>query len=153
MSEQQHDFIGDVRTFMSAACTTDDFNIRQTALYIGLQAEELAEKMEAMGLRDYATILHNISARFKKAEHDNDVFFADREKLLDADADIAWVTVGSMYSQGADVYGALKEVARANNSKVLPNGTVIRDESGKIQKPAGFTPPDLTPFVNKGMAK
>ena len=39
--------VADVTKFTQiAGCTTDQFNVRQTALYIGLQLEEMAEKLE-----------------------------------------------------------------------------------------------------------
>jgi len=145
-------FVADVRRFTEAVgCTTDRFNVRQTALYIGLQLEEMAEKLEAFGLTG-ATFEHlrQLSKDMKEGKHDDRLTnFGDREALLDADVDLAWVTIGSALSQGADVIGAMREVARANLDKIGPDGTVLKDENGKVKKPAGWRGPDNSPFIIK----
>jgi predicted HAD superfamily Cof-like phosphohydrolase len=149
--------IDDVRKFMEAAdCTTDEFNVRQTALYIGLQLEEMAEKLEAVSPRAvmYANkrlgrLIHDIkefSAEFKRSTYDYDIKLSDPKELLDADIDLMWVTIGSVLSQGADIHGAIAEVARSNASKMV-DGKLLKDANGKVTKPAHFSPPDLTPFV------
>lgn len=54
MSNNTETFVADVRRFTEAVgCTTDRFNVRQTALYIGLQLEEMAEKLEAMDVSSH----------------------------------------------------------------------------------------------------
>lgn len=142
-------FVADVRRFTEAVgCTTDRFNVRQTALYIGLQLEEMAEKLEAVGLAGgTAHAMRGLSASFKSGVFDKEVESGDREAMLDADVDLAWVTVGSALSQGADLLGAMREVARANLDKIGPDGTVLKDENGKVKKPAGWRGPDIAPYV------
>lgn len=142
-------FVSDVRRFTEAVgCTTDSFNVRQTALYIGLQLEEMAEKLEAVNLRGATSEqLRIVSANFKSGHYDSLVENGDREAMLDADIDLAWVTVGSALSQGSDVLGAMREVARANLDKIGPDGSVIKDENGKVRKPKGWRGPDISPYV------
>ena len=158
MSNNTETFVADVRRFTEAVgCTTDRFNVRQTALYIGLQLEETAEKLEALGwdgavatggfFSDLVIKLRQASTMFKQGRMDNVVEFGDREAMLDADVDIAWVTIGSALSQGADLLGAMREVARANLDKIGPDGTVLKDENGKVRKPAGWRGPDIAPYV------
>ncbi|HLP99168.1 MAG TPA: hypothetical protein VK149_12070 [Sideroxyarcus sp.] len=186
------DIIKAVRDFTQAVgCTTDQYNVRQTALYIGLQLEEMKEKLESLGFNnvrhsggfytDLMCALHKASLEFKEGAMDIAVEEADRAAMLDADVDLAWVTIGSMFSQGADVEGACGEVARANMSKLVEcdvcegsfslaisqgeshtskfdpcqkcNGlglVAIKDENGKVKKPASFVPPNIEPFVRKG---
>ncbi len=175
------DIIKVVRQFTKAVgCTTDHYNVRQTALYIGLQLEEMAEKLEAcLGADSLLTIsLNEASARFKAGDFDHRVEAADRAAMLDADIDLAWVTIGSALSQGADVEGAAGEVARANLGKLvgcnechstdkelvagrtvcdafLCKGTglvAIKDDNGKVKKPDGWTAPNIEPFVCKEAA-
>lgn len=144
-------FVADVLRFTEAVgCTTDSFNIRQTALYIGLQLEEMAEKLEAVWFNHPShilSVLKSLSSGFKSGEFDSDVAAGDREAMLDADVDLAWVTIGSALSQGADVLGAMREVARANLDKIGPDGSVLKDENGKVKKPVGWRGPDNSPFV------
>lgn len=148
--QNKETFVADVRRFTElAGCTADQFNVRQTALYIGLQLEEMAEKLEAIFPNggDLIDLFKKLSGRFKSGMYDLDVVDADRQALLDADVDLAWVTIGSMLSQGADVLGAMKEVARANLDK-FPGGVVTKDENGKVVKPNGWQGPDLSPYVS-----
>lgn len=152
MSNNTETFVADVRRFTEAVgCTTDRFNVRQTALYIGLQLEEMAEKLEAIGYAGDALLVRlmkGTSSQFKSGSFDQLVeTCGDREAMLDADIDLAWVTIGSALSQGADVLGAMREVARANHDKIGPDGSVIKDENGKVRKPAGWRGPDNSPFI------
>lgn len=162
-------FVADVRRFTEAVgCTTDRFNVRQTALYIGLQLEEMAEKLEAISdskkidqidalkeaeVGGAAVMLRDMSRRFKEGDYDDHVEAGDREAMLDADVDLAWVTVGSALSQGADLLGAMREVARANLDKIGPDGAVLKDENGKVKKPDGWRGPDIAPYVLREVAK
>lgn len=178
------DIIKVVRQFTEAVgCTTDRYNVRQTALYIGLQTEEMCEKIDAliygislepdaevagvMRLMHLRDVLHDVSQGMKAGEFDKAVELADRADMLDADIDLAWVTIGSALSQGADVEGAAGEVARANLAKLVEcancfgmmapaddcqtcNGSglvAIKDANGKVRKPDGWVSPNIEPFV------
>jgi predicted HAD superfamily Cof-like phosphohydrolase len=51
---------------------------------------------------------------------------------------------------GADPEGAWNEVMRSNLAKIDPDsGTVFKREDGKVLKPAGWTAPELSPFLNE----
>ena len=72
----------------------------------------------------------------------------DEVEMLDACMDLIWVTLGFCHMKGYDVAGAWDEVLRSNMAKVDPvTRKVVRREDGKILKPNGWTPPDLTKFV------
>jgi predicted HAD superfamily Cof-like phosphohydrolase len=155
VSQDKETFVADVTHFAElAGCTTDQFNVRQTALYIGLQCEELAEKLDAIFPCGafISQLMKDLSKAFKEGYYDDNVLNAERETILDADADLAWVTIGSMLSQGADVLGAMKEVERANLDK-FPGGVVTKDGNGKVKKPEGWRGPDLSPYVNGSSGK
>lgn len=145
---QSETFVADVRKFAEAAgCTTDEFNVRQTALYIGLQLEEMAEKLEGVFFSDSLTPqMRYMSDEFKSGKYDSYVECSDRLWMLDADIDLAWVTVGAALSSGADVLGAMKEVARSNFSKMV-DGKMVKDANGKVIKGPDFSPPYLAPFI------
>jgi predicted HAD superfamily Cof-like phosphohydrolase len=50
--------------------------------------------------------------------------------------------------KGYDIKGAWEEVANSNLSKIdYKTGKVIRREDGKILKPEGWAPPNLTKFI------
>ena len=68
---------------------------------------------------------------------------------LDALIDILVVTIGAIHSLGADAEGAWKEVMSTNFAKIdKQTGMVRKREDGKVLKPAGWTPPNLEPFVS-----
>ena len=69
---------------------------------------------------------------------------------LDALIDILVVTIGAIHSMGADAEGAWNEVMRSNLAKIDPeSGRVVKREDGKVLKPAGWTAPELDPFLNE----
>jgi predicted HAD superfamily Cof-like phosphohydrolase len=127
-------------------------NVRAAALYMGLQLEEMAEKLGVIGMERLSKALHSHADLFKSGANDDAVrgalTFGKAKELLDSDMDLLWVTMGAAYAQGADVAGAYGAVGDANWAK-FPNGVVTLDGvTGKVVKPEGWTPPDLTPFVH-----
>lgn len=131
-------------------------NARQTAFYIGMQMEELAEKLEAVFGKDdrMSDYMAHVGQAFKEGRYDDQVMLslARRPKdLLDADMDLLWVTIGGARAQGANVSEAYEAVADANWAK-FPGGVVTRHpETGKVMKPEGWEPPDLTPFIHPSL--
>lgn len=74
----------------------------------------------------------------------------DRVEQLDALLDFIVVTIGAIHSGGFDGEGGWKEVMRTNLAKIdKETGKVRKREDGKVLKPIGWAPPDLTPFVDK----
>lgn len=152
-----------VRNFMRyAGCTIKGFNAEQACLYTGLQLEELAEKLAAIaggcvsaGQRDslIALVSHMTqhANSFKQGMHVGDIMRGDREGMLDADIDLAWVALGGAYSVAEDVSGACQEIARANLDK-FPGGVATLDENGKVKKPVGWRGPDISQFIAKPVA-
>lgn len=171
------DFVQRVITWNAAAGNTSDhFNVRQTALYIGLICEELSELFAAAGDTVAANTLSDYAYDYKNGFADSLVENSDRVELLDACCDISVVTVGCMMSQGADVHGALAEVCDSNDSKSVKcsacdwlgthhrfdgefmgscpicneRGWILqKNEHGKIQKGENYRAPDLSKFICK----
>jgi predicted HAD superfamily Cof-like phosphohydrolase len=116
----------DMEKFMRACDqTVDNFNEDQFNLYMKLIEEECRELGEAVG------------------QH-------DKVETVDALVDILVVTIGALHSMGADAEGAWKEVMRTNFAKIdKETGKVRKREDGKVLKPLGWTPPELTPFITK----
>lgn len=72
------------------------------------------------------------------------------EEELDALIDILVVTIGAINSAGHHGEGAWREVMRSNMMKIdRTTGTVQKDANGKIMKPAGWQPPQLSRYVGK----
>jgi predicted HAD superfamily Cof-like phosphohydrolase len=74
----------------------------------------------------------------------------DRVEQLDALIDILVVTVGAVQSLGADGEGAWKEVMSTNFAKIDSlTGRVRKREDGKVLKPVGWRPPELSKYINR----
>jgi predicted HAD superfamily Cof-like phosphohydrolase len=67
----------------------------------------------------------------------------DTVAVADALADIVYVAYGSALSWGIDLDAVIREVHRANMSKLGPDGRPIMREDGKVLKSASYTPPDV----------
>jgi predicted HAD superfamily Cof-like phosphohydrolase len=68
--------------------------------------------------------------------------------MLDALIDILVVTIGAVHSMGADGEGAWKEVMSTNFAKINEKtGKVIKREDGKVLKPEGWRPPNLSLYI------
>ncbi len=116
----------DQEKFMRACDqSVDDINEEQYKLYLSLMEEEWKELKAALVMND-------------------------RVEQLDALLDFIVVTVGAIHSAGFDGEGGWKEVMRTNFAKIdKETGKVRKREDGKVLKPLGWTPPDLTSFINK----
>ena len=73
----------------------------------------------------------------------------DPVELLDGLADLVYVAYGCALECGFDLDAALAEVHRSNLSKLMPDGTVLRRDDGKVLKGPNFTPPDLRALAGK----
>jgi len=116
----------DQAKFMNACGqTVGKRNLDQFDLYLKLILEEVSE--------------------LRTAVDDNDLV-----EQLDALIDIMVVTVGAVQSLGADGEGAWKEVMSTNFAKIDSlTGRVRKREDGKILKPVGWRPPELSKYINK----
>jgi len=69
-------------------------------------------------------------------------------EVADALADIIYIACGTAVSYGIPLDDVFTEVHRSNMAKLV-DGKVIRREDGKIQKPEGWTPPDIKSVLEK----
>ena len=105
--------------------TVDKYNDTQYSLYLDLIKEEY-EELVAARIAD------------------------DNVEQLDALLDLIVVIAGAIHSAGFDGEGGWNEVIRSNMSKVDPEtGKVLKRKDGKVLKPASFSPPNLTQFLEK----
>lgn len=116
------------------------------AVQIGCHFEEAGEMALALGNRITARELASLGREYKTCRDEFCFDTVDRKELLDALCDQIITAVGVAHMFALDVEGALAEVNRSNWSKFV-DGQPVFDENGKIAKPPGYRPPDLTPFV------
>jgi len=105
--------------------SVDRINADQFTMYVKLIAEESQELTDAIAADDAI-------------------------ETLDALIDILVVTIGAINSLGADGNGAWNEVMRTNFAKIDPEtGKVRKREDGKVLKPEGWLPPNLSQYLSK----
>ena len=116
----------DQEKFMRACDqTVGELNQAQYKLYLDLMEEEWKELKAALLMNDPV-------------------------EQLDALLDFIVVTTGAIHSAGFDGEGGWKEVMKTNFAKIdRETGKVRKREDGKVLKPQGWTPPNLTPFVTR----
>jgi predicted HAD superfamily Cof-like phosphohydrolase len=116
--------------------TVGESNEDQFKLYLKLIKEEYNELLEAQGLNQNLDRIGYLPV--------------DKVETLDALIDIMVVTVGALQSLGVDAEGAWKEVMSTNFAKIDSlTGRVRKREDGKVMKPTGWQPPELSKYINK----
>ena len=76
----------------------------------------------------------------------------DLVEIADALADIIYIACGTAVSYGIPLDDIFAEVHRSNMAKLV-DGKVIRREDGKVQKPEGWTAPDIRSVLDKAHTK
>jgi predicted HAD superfamily Cof-like phosphohydrolase len=127
----------DQAKFMKACeQTVGESNEDQFKLYLKLIKEEYNELLEAQGLNQNLDRIGYLPV--------------DKVETLDALIDIMVVTVGALQSLGVDAEGAWKEVMSTNFAKIDSlTGRVRKREDGKVMKPTGWQPPELSKYINR----
>lgn len=149
-----------VARFMTiAGQTTKGFNARQACLYTGLQLEELGEKIDAImaGLltpsqREHFFPLRDALAQFanefKQGLHEGAILRSRHADIIDADFDLAWVSVAALFSESVNADAAVAHGAFTNLDK-FRDGVVLKDPAtGKVQKPSDWKSPDFLPYTD-----
>lgn len=104
------------------------------------------QSVDSYNENQYQMYKNLIEEEFKELQQSYDL-----EAELDALIDILVVTVGAIHSAGFNAEGAWKEVMNTNFAKIdRDTGKVRKREDGKVLKPVGWIPPNLTPFISKG---
>lgn len=143
--------------FQKAVPFPSDINI---TTQIGVHLEEIAEMLEPLReaslnqettdqITFFEDVLMHAQKRFK-SHHEGfriDLRHIDKVSLLDALCDQIVTAVGVAHMLEMDIEGALREVARSNDSKFDDEGQPIFNESRKIMKGPHYTPPELHQFI------
>lgn len=108
----------DVLVFMEACDQLEEGFSNQSELYMELITEEFQELVQAY-------------------------FDKDIVEIADACADLKWVIEGLEHTLNIPQQQVWDEVARSNLQKISSDGKVLKRADGKVQKPEGWTPPDI----------
>lgn len=88
-------------------------------------------------------LLHEEYMEYIVAENEDNIV-----EIADALADIIYIALGTAVSYGIPLDKIFEEVHRSNMAKLV-DGKVLRREDGKIQKPEGWTAPDVAGILQK----
>jgi predicted HAD superfamily Cof-like phosphohydrolase len=108
--------------------------------------QRIGEKPELPNIDERSLRVRLLSEEFEEyrsAEYDNDIV-----EIADALADIIYIACGTAVSYGIPLDKVFEEVHRSNIAKLV-DGKVLRREDGKVQKPEGWTPPDIDGVLKK----
>ena len=72
----------------------------------------------------------------------------DAFSVAEAVADIVYVVYGTALTYGIDLDSVLREVHRANMSKLGADGKPLLRQDGKVLKSDRYRPPDIAPIVS-----
>jgi predicted HAD superfamily Cof-like phosphohydrolase len=112
-------------------------NVIDFQVAFGQPVGEIPELPDANERQLRIKLLAEEFEEYMAAEADNDIV-----EVADALADIIYIACGTAASYGIDLDEVFKEVHRSNMAKLV-DGKVLRRADGKIQKPEGWTPPDI----------
>ncbi len=133
---------------MSRAHNPPAMNPIVTSLLEFNQAFEIP-KLEQPGLSDSDLIELRIKLLTEEVQEYAEAARAgDMVEILDALADIGYILAGTIINHGMqDIYDdAFDEVHRSNMAKLV-DGKVHRRDDGKVLKPEGWQPPNLSQFL------
>ena len=140
------DSITDIANWFKAAKPEPTTNDVMTQY--GCHLEEVCEGLEATGDFDEARELRELADYYKSSNFgQGSPTRYGNINILDALCDQIVTATGVAYMMGFDIEGALKEVIRSNNSKMV-DGKFEFDDNGKIMKPDSYSEPDLKPFIS-----
>ncbi len=77
----------------------------------------------------------------------------NKTEFVDGAIDTIYVVLWSLLKFGVPVDACFNEVQRSNMAKLQPDGTCLKNEAGKVQKPAGWTAPDLHGILQEHQVK
>ena len=122
---------------------------------LGVHFEEVAEMLGALVSKDDQALalirkaedsLVQLSEYLKKNSKTTHIYPHRDSLLLDALCDQAVTLAGVAYDYGYKFPQALREVNRSNFSKFV-DGLPVFNETGKVMKGAGYTPPNLDAYI------
>ncbi len=125
---------------------TPTLDLERLGMRISLIAEEYAELIGAV---------HGPAARTIVEEANEEAVAADDGtrnvvEAADALADLIYVIYGMALECGMDLDAVLAEVQASNLSKLMPDGSVLLREDGKVLKGPDFFPPNVRRALGLG---
>ena len=132
-----------------------DAKVGKRTVQLGVHFEEVAEMLAELVSRDQKAVelindaevaLDRLSHYLKDNSSSVHIYPASDIGLLDSLCDQAVTLAGVAYDYGYKFPQALREVNRSNFSKFV-DGLPVFNETGKVMKGAGYTPPNLDAYI------
>ena len=128
-------FIENIREFQAKLAEVEEGSLKN------LFGEEYVERVN----------LRNRLLTEETQELENALSRRDDVEVLDAGVDSLYILLGTMHEYGLlDKFEKAWDLVHANNmTKLDENGKVVKNEYGKVVKPANYKPVDLTVLFEK----
>ena len=132
-----------------------DAKVGKRTVQLGVHFEEVAEMLGALVSKDNQALalireaenaLVQLSEYLKENSKTTHIYPHSDKLLLDSLCDQAVTLAGVAYDYGYKFPQALHEVNRSNFSKFV-DGLPVFNETGKVMKGAGYTPPNLDAYI------
>lgn len=132
-----------------------DAKVGKRTVQLGVHFEEVSEMLTELITKDQkaSELINDAEVALDRLAHylkDNSssvfVYPTSDAGLLDSLCDQAVTLAGVAYDYGYKFPQALREVNRSNFSKFV-DGVPVFNESGKVMKGAGYTPPNLDAYI------
>ena len=132
-----------------------DAKVGKRTVQLGVHFEEVAEMLGALVSKDNQALalireaentLVQLSEYLKENSKTTHIYPHSDNLLLDSLCDQAVTLAGVAYDYGYKFPQALREVNRSNFSKFV-DGLPVFNETGKVMKGAGYTPPNLDAYI------
>lgn len=132
-----------------------DAKVGKRTVQLGVHFEEVSEMLAELVTKDQkaSELINDAEVALDRLAHylkDNSssvfVYPASDAGLLDSLCDQAVTLAGVAYDYGYKFPQALREVNRSNFSKFV-DGVPVFNETGKVMKGAGYTPPNLDAYI------
>jgi predicted HAD superfamily Cof-like phosphohydrolase len=139
---------GEGRQLLSSALA-DLSDICASVLEFHLAFDLPREPLPTIQISD---VLAQLRVRLLREEVDEFIDATARRDIVaiaDALADVVYVAYGSAITYGIDLDAVLREVHRANMSKLDEHGRPIHREDGKVMKSQRYRPPDVVSVLEQ----
>lgn len=121
---------------------------KRVALRVNLVVEEFFELIAAHGLMEKPGVERNVEELKTCLSHTCPTTW-DMVEIADGIGDLIVVLVGMALEYGIPLDRVWEDIHRANMAKVGPDGKVERRPDGKVLKPEGWQPPNISESLLK----
>lgn len=146
LPQEKQNLLGELHTSL---CELEEASTSFDVLTFMVAMGQLPRKIgEAVPLADFELADRLIREEYKELQVGFEKFrcsqsFENMAEMVDGACDLIYVVLWAMLKFNIPFDACFAAVQRSNMAKLQDDGTVLKNEHGKVQKPANWTPPDI----------